>query len=218
MRYLLELGRLESLESAAGEFADCVDAQKFFEPEAFTAWGRRILVDHPGKQALIVPAGTVIDGDLCLDEIEGEPDLPAIGTVLALGDLTITGRLVNDSPDSGAFLLVGGNLLAGEIFKGASNVVVLGSLVSEATIFCDFCPGSLVTGRDLSAPLIISNDHEISVGGTLAGLLISSEQGNMRESLVPGVFSDPDDLDDEWPDGALIRERMDAGLPLLKSE
>jgi hypothetical protein len=216
MRSLLDMGRLESLETAVAGFETCITARNFFEPEAYAAWGRRILVDHPAKRALILPAGSVIDGDLILDFTEDDADGAVIGTILALGDLDVRGRLINESTDSGAFLLVGGNFKAGQVVKGAASVIVLGSLMSD-TVFCDFCGGALVTGGDLTSPLVISNDHDITVGGTLHGLLISSEQGNMREALVADVFADPNDPDDEWPDGTLICERMDAGLPLLKT-
>ena len=46
--------------------------------------------------------------------------------------------------------------------------------------------------------------------------MVSNELGNMREALVADVFADPDDPDDEWPDGALVRARLEAELPLLK--
>ncbi len=39
----------------------------------------------------------------------------------------------------------------------------------------------------------------------------------MRTLLVPDVFEDPDDPEDEWPEGDLIRERLLAGLPVLRS-
>jgi hypothetical protein len=216
MRSLLELGRLESLETAVAEFETCITARKFFEPEVYAAWGRRILVDHPTKQALILPAGTIIDTDLILDFTEDDADGAVIGTILALGDLEVRGRLINESTESGAFLLVGGDFKAAQLIKGAASVIVLGALVSD-TVFCDYCGGALVTGGDITTPLLISNDHDVTVGGTLHGLLISSEQGNMRDVLVAEVFADPEDPDDEWPDGALICERMDAGLPLLKT-
>jgi hypothetical protein len=216
MRSLLELGRLESLETAATAFAERIEARQFFKPEAFNAWCRRILVDHPAKQALILPPGTLLDGDLYLDGEADDPATRSIGTILALGDLTITGRIFNESTETGDFLLVGGNLHTFELIKGAASIVVLGSLTSAVTVFCDYCAGALVTGGDLNTPLLISNDHDLNIGGSLNGQLINSELGNMREALVPEVFADPDDMSDEWPDGALIRERLAAGLPLLK--
>lgn len=216
MRSLLELGRLESLETAASTFADSIRARQFFEPEAFNAWCRRILVDHPAKQALILPPDTVLEGDLYLDGEADDPATNSIGTILALGNLTITGRIFNESTENGDFLLVGGDLDTFELIKGAASIVVLGSLTSTTTVFCDYCAGALVTGGDVNTPLLISNDHDLSIGGNLNGQLISSELGNMREVLVPDVFADPDDQGDEWPDGALIRERLAAGLPLLK--
>ena len=217
MQSLLELGRLETLETAAEAFKACIQSRNFFEPEAFTLWCRHILIDHPAKQALVLPPGTIIEGDLSLDGIADDPIANSIGTVLALGDLTIKGRVLNTSSESGDFLLVGGDLRTDVLIKGAANIVVLGSLTADKAIFCDFCGGALVTGGDLKTPLIVSNDHELSVGGSFTGLMVSGELGNMRETLVTGVFADPDDPDDEWPDGELIREHLEAGVPLLKS-
>ncbi|MEQ1578569.1 MAG: hypothetical protein ABL894_13070 [Hyphomicrobium sp.] len=216
MRSLLELGRLESLETAASAFSQCIEARNFFDPEAYTAWCRRILVDHPAKRALILPPGTVVDGDLFLDGETDDPTLNLIATILALGNLTITGRIINDSNDTGDFLLVGGNLQTYELIKGAASIVVLGSLTAESCVFCDFCAGALVTGGDVITPLLVSNDHDLTIGGTLSGQLVSSDLGNMREALVGEVFADPDDPEDEWPDGTHMRERLLSGLPLLK--
>lgn len=217
MRSLLELGRLESLETAATAFANCIGARQFFAPEAFNAWCRRILVDHPAKQALILPPDTILEGDLYLDGEADDAATNSISTIVALGNLTITGRIFNESTEHGDFLLVGGNLTTFELIKGAASIVVLGSLTSDVTVFCDYCPGALVTGGDVNTPLLISNDHDLNIGGGFNGRLISCELGNMREALDASVFADPDDLDDEWPDGALIRQRLEAGLPLLKS-
>lgn len=217
MQSLVELGRLESLEVAAEEFAACISARNFFDPEPFNAWCRFILIDHPAKKALILPPGTVIEGDLLLDAGTDSSVENSISTVLALGDLTIKGRVLNASSESGDFLLVGGNLQTDTLIKGAANVVVLGELSASTAVFCDFCGGALMTGGDLKCPVIVSNDHELAIGGAVAGLLVSGELGNMREMLVADLFADPDDPEDEWPDSELIRERLDAGLPLLKS-
>ena len=218
MKSLFDLGHVESLETAAAAFGACIAAHNFFNPEAFNAWSRRILVDHPGKRALILPAGSVVDGELFLDGDAGDPALDLVSAIVVLGDLTVQGRILNESPDNGDFLLVAGNLTAHGIIKGASSIVVLGTIRCDGIVFCDYCPGSLVAGGNLVAPLVISNDHDLAIGGSVEGLLISSELGNMRTMLVASVFADPDDLDDEWPDANLVRQRLESGLPLLATE
>ena len=88
MRTLLEMGRLAPLDDAARAFNDAVAQRQFFDASAFSSWSRRILVDHPAKVALILPPGTVLDGDLYLDGEADDPATQSIGTILALGDLT----------------------------------------------------------------------------------------------------------------------------------
>ncbi len=217
MQALIAKGRIVSLEIAAQEFAACIAAKNFFDPEPFSAWCRRILVDHPLKQALILPAGTIISGDLNLDSETDDTGDVSIGAIVALGNVEITGRVTNESHDGGVFLLIAGDLQTDGLFKGAGSVVVLGSIVSKGAIFCDYCHGTLMTGGNVTAPAVISNDHEIFISGTLSGPLISSDLDNMRDRLVPDVFADPDDASDEWPDGDLIRARLAEGLPVLKT-
>ncbi len=218
MRSLLELGRLDSLEAAAAAFTAAIEQRNFFDPANYKTWCQRILVDHPQKQALILPPDAVLDGDLYLDGDADDAVTASISTILALGNLTITGRIYNESSEDGDFLLVGGHLQTFELIKGAANIVVLGALTATTTVFCDFCPGALVTGGDVTTPLLLSNDHDVRIGGQLNGHSVTEEDAIMRDVLVPEVFADPGDLADEWPDSALVRAHLAAGLPVLKTE
>ena len=131
MQSLLDLGHVEDLETAAALFGACIQKRNFFEPEAYAAWCRRILVDHPVKRALILPPGAYLDGDFWLDDGAADTGGASIGTIVALGDLSINGQIVSESHDSGLFLLAGGNLQTHGLIKGAASIVVLGSLASR---------------------------------------------------------------------------------------
>jgi hypothetical protein len=111
---------------------------------------------------------------------------------------------------------VGGSLEAGELIKAASGIVVIGSVVVGGLIVCDGDNGALLVGGNLSARALIDCDHEILVAGEVNATVASDDLGNMRSLLVAEVFEDPDDATNEWPEGDLIRDRLLAGLPVLK--
>lgn len=211
---LSAIGQLASLEDVAVRFRQAIEASDLAEPAAFLGWAEQILVDHPERQALVLPAGTAIAGDLNLDALSN--DVSAAATVVVFGDLAITGRLINEDTEGGPFLLIAGNLSVGHISKAASSIVVLGSITAQGLIFCDTDNGILAAGRGIEARAVIDNDHEIYAGEGITGTVVSDDAGNMRAALVPEVFEDPDDVADEWPDGDLIRARLAAGLPVLK--
>jgi hypothetical protein len=216
MASLLELGRLTTLAEASAEFERLVTERNLFDPKPFRAWADHIRVDEPGGTALILPAGAAVTGDLDLDYDNPDIETHRIGSILALGDITIGGRLLNLDGDGGPFLLTGGNLKAHEIIKGGASIVTLGSITCDGTLFCNYNHGTMQVCGDVSAPLVLLNDHEILVTGTIHGRTVSSETCELRDVLVPEVFFDPDDDEDEWPEGGLIVERLLAGLPVIK--
>ena len=214
MPSLIELGTLTGLAELSAELRRRIEARGFESPRAFLSVAEQILVDHPASRALVLTGSVVLDGDLNLDD--GGLLEHAIATVAVLGDLDVRGRIVNEDSDGGPFFIVDGNITAQEILKGGSSIAVLGSVTSHGVIFCDYNHGRFLAGGNVTAPVIVTNNQIIEAGGRIDGLLIGDEQGNMRELLVADVFEDPGDLEDEWPDGELIRERLAAGLPILK--
>ena len=217
MSRLLELGTVADLQDVAAAFQHRVEALDLVGCEPFVEWSQQILVDHPEKKALVLPPGTLIEGDLLLDA-DVEPFASGgVSCLVATDDLKVTGRILNADPEGGPALLVSGSLEAGEIFKSASAFIVLGSLTASGLVVCSGDNGALLVGGALNAPALIDCDHEIIVAGDVHALVASDDLGNMRALLVPDVFDEPDDPSDEWPDGELIRERMLEGLPVLKS-
>ena len=214
MASLLELGTPTDLMEISQELKRRVTARGLGPPRDFEAWAERITVDHPADRALVIPGGTRIDGDLQLD-YDGLLE-HRIGTVAVLGNLTVSGKIINADSDGGPFFYVDGDVTAAGIEKGGGSFIVLGSVRSSGVVLCDYDHGTLLVGGDLSAPAVIINDQEVYVGGQMMGTIVNSDDGNMRDVLVEDVFDDPEDPDCDTPEGDLLRERLAEGLPLLK--
>lgn len=214
MNPLVALGQLMPLDELSRELTHRIEARGLGPPRSFVRLAEQILVDHPESKGLVLSASTALPGDV---EIDYEGLLAAgITAIAVLGDFTVQGRLVNAGEDGGPFLFVDGNLSAGQIEKGGASFVVLGNVESRGVIFCDYNPGVFLAGGDISASALITCDQEVYAGGEISGAVISDELGNMREMLVAEVFEDPGDPEDEFVDGALMRARLAAGLPVLK--
>jgi hypothetical protein len=216
MTLTLEHGTAVELPSAAEMFRQAIDAADLPEPAPFLDWCSQILVDHPERRALVLKPGTVIDGDLLIDR-DAEPFSGGISTIVALGDLIIAGRLINEDGDDTPVLLVAGSLTCRDIIKAGAAVAVLGSINADGVVVCDGDNGALLTGADLTASAIIDCDHEIYVAGSVSAVVASDDLGNMRTLLVPEVFDAPEDAEDQWPEGDLIRARLIAGQPVFKT-
>ena len=93
--------------------------------------------------------------------------------------------------------------------------------------FSDLVAG-YVTGYDQAADsftLETSDGRPYEVGltpNTYAEVIRNLGEGfknasdQMREMLVPEVFEDPDDPQDDFVDADLVRARLEAGQPVLK--
>ncbi|MBY0226182.1 MAG: hypothetical protein K2Q28_10295 [Hyphomicrobium sp.] len=216
MKRLEQLGRPAALDDVARLFAERVAAADLEGCGPFRDWVEQILVDHPEKKALVLDPGALIEDDLIL-ETDAEPFTDGFSCIVALGDLIVTGRIFNSDVESGPSLLVAGSLKAGDIIKAASAVVVLGSVTVDRLVVCDGDNGVFLVGGNLSGEALIDCDHEILVVGDVTATIASDDLGNMRELLVAEVFEDPEDASNEWPEGDLIRERLLAGLPVLRT-
>ncbi len=215
MAQLEDLGQPKPLDEVARHFAGLIAAADLEGCGPFRDWVEQILVDHPEKQALVLGPGALIEDDLVL-EADAEPFTRGLSCIVALGDLTVTGRIFNSDVEGGPALLVAGTLKAGDIVKAASAIVVLGSVDAEGLVICDGDNGAFLVGGHLAARGVIDCDHEILVVGDVKATVASDDLGNMRALLVADVFEDPDDASNEWPEGDLIRERLLAGLPVFQ--
>jgi hypothetical protein len=213
MSSLLDLGAVRDLDDLVADLKRRIAARNFAEPRVFEKAAEQILVDFPLNRALVLPAGTVIQGDLQID-YDGLAE-HNIGTIAALGDLLVRGRILNEDSDGGPFFFVDGSVSSTDVVKGGASFTILGSLRSSGLVFCDYNHGQLLVAGDIDTPALIINDQEVEVGGRITGRVISEETGDMRAQLVAEVFADPDDPEDDWPDIHLVRERLAAGLPVL---
>lgn len=214
MDALIALGQLTPLDELVGELIHRIEARGLGPPRSFVRLAEQILVDHPECKGLVLPGNTALPADL---EITQEALLASgISAVAILGDFAVQGRLMNTGSDSGPFLFVDGDLSAGQIEKGGASFIVLGSVKCRGVIFCDDTPAVFLVGGDISAHALITCDQEVYAGGEIKAPVVSDELGNNREMLVPDVFEDPEDPDDEFVNGDLMRARLEAGLPVLK--
>jgi hypothetical protein len=216
MKRLIDQGKAVPLDEIARLFAASIAASDLEGCGPFREWVDQILVDHPERKALVLDPGALIEEDLIL-ETDAEPFTEGFSCIVALGDLIVTGRVFNSDVESGPSLLIAGSLKAGDIIKAASPVVVLGSVTVDRLVVCDGDNGVLLVGGNLNGEALIDCDHEILVAGDVAAIVASDDLGNMRSLLVDEVFEDPDDASNEWPEGDLIRERLLAGLPVLRA-
>jgi hypothetical protein len=216
MKTLKDLGRPVALDEVVRLFRARIAEHDLERCGPFGDWVDQILVDHPEKKALVLEPGALVEDDLVL-EYDAEPFTQGYSCIVSLGDLTVAGRVYNSDVEGGPSLLVSGSLRAGEIVKAASAIVVLGSVTLDGLAVCDGDNGAFLVGGNLTAKALIDCDHEILVAGDVHATVASDDLGNMRTLLVPDVFEDPEDPENEWPEGDLIRERLLAGLPVMRS-
>jgi hypothetical protein len=215
MHPISTLGTRVDLLELAGDLKRRMMARGLDSGRAFTSFADQIVCDHPDQKALVLTGGAVVEGDLEVDFDALAKE--GISTVAVLGDCEVHGRLINNDGDGRPFFFVDGDLRTRAIEKGGASFIVLGSVKSDGLVFCDRDNGVFLVGGDLSAPAIISCDQDIIVSGATRGRVVSSELGNMRDALVPEVFTDPSDPADEFADGGLIRKRIAAGQRVLKA-
>lgn len=172
-------------------------------------------IEKPASQkALLLPADTVIKGDLLLDFSE-ELEEKNVVAIVALGNLKVEGAIVNSNLEFGPMLFVAGNLEAKRIDKGGSFVATLGDVRLSGPALCEYNHGGLLIGGDLTTELLLNLDHDVTVSGKTIGVSLTLGTDDLREALRPELFPD-DDPENGCPDTKLLREHIAAGRPLLR--
>lgn len=211
---LLMLGTIIDAATVKSDLEKTIASKKLEYPGSYRE-NVNFAFDQPAKQkALVLPPGTVIKGDLVLDWSQAFSDKNIVA-IVAQGDLTIEGALINDNLDGGPYLFVSGNLKARRIDKGGAFVTVLGNVDVSGPILCEYNHGCLRVAGDLKCEWLLNLDHDVSVSGKTHGVSLNGDSDDLRQALVPEIFAD-DDPDTIWPEGDLVRKRIAAGLPLLK--
>jgi len=213
---LLMLGTIIDAATTKADLEKTIASRQLEYPGSYRSIVSYTFDEPANQKALVLPPGTVIKGDLVLDWSDTFSDKNIVA-IVAQGDLTIEGSLINDSLDGGPFLFVAGNLKAKRIDKGGAFVTILGNADVAGPVLCEYNHGSLKIAGNLKAEWLLNVDHDVSVSGKTDGVSLNGDSDDLREALVPEVFAD-DDPDTIWPECDIIRKRIAAGLPVLKKK
>jgi hypothetical protein len=82
--------------------------------------------------------------------------------VIVTGNLTVNGSIKNSNMDSGAFLLVMGNVTAHNLVSGGTYMQINGNATIRDYAYGHYNDGSIYINGDLNAPVFISEDHAFS--------------------------------------------------------
>lgn len=166
-------------------------------------------------KVLKLPAGARLCGDLKLDRNADWSIRGGFAGIMCAGDLTIDGDILNRDRDNGPMLFVAGTLRVTNLLKRGAPIVVLGNLEVSGIVMVEYNHGWLAVWGDLSAELVIKDDHDLLVGGTDHATRLSSHHVDLPDVLAPELFEDEEDT---WPSLDRVWSWQRAGLPLLKPD
>jgi hypothetical protein len=139
-------------------------------------------------EVLLLPAGAVISGDLVLDwphaAYEGRP----YRGVVSEGDLTVTGDILNETGDAGAFLVALGALRVRRILQSTMTLVATGPITASDRICCELSHGSLRAYGGLRARELVIGDERLDVAGSPDALKLVLMDVEASELLLPDLF------------------------------
>ena len=164
------------------------------------------------ENALVLPAGTKLEGDLILESFAPWAEINKIAAIVCRGNLEIAGDILNKTLEHGPMLFVEGNLKVNSLYKAGSTVIVLGDLQASELVIAEYNDGVLRVAGDLQAAALLALDHDCYVAGETKALYLSSDECSLREHLCEDVFSD--DSEDD-PDTELLLRCFKAGLPIF---
>lgn len=166
-------------------------------------------------------AGTVIDGDLDLDDGL---------THFVRGDLVVKGNITALDDEAGV-LVVSGNCRAKNVISGGPGGLIKGDLIVENAVLTDYNHGQLVVEGNISARLVAA-EHELIVRGSIQARTIDFGGFRVDDPMFKPDVSHaqatkerartfvPEVLDAQGRViGSLMIERLLSGKPvLLQSE
>ncbi len=167
---------------------------------------------HSQENALVLPAGTKLEGDLILESFAPWAEINKIAAIVCRGNLEIAGDILNKTLEHGPMLFVEGNLKVNSLYKAGSTVIVLGDLQASELVIAEYNDGVMRVAGDLQAAALLALDHDCYVAGETKALYLSSDECSLREHLCEDVFSD--DSEDD-PDPGLLLRCFKAGLPIF---
>lgn len=140
------------------------------------------------SQVLLLPAGTVIGGDLVLDWPEAAYEGRPFRGVVAEGDLTVTGDILNETGDAGPFFVALGALNVRRIVQSAMTLVATGPITASDRISCEMSHGSLRAYGGLRARELVIGDERLNVDGSPDALKLVLMDVEAAELLLPDLF------------------------------
>lgn len=170
------------------------------------------LDDCEGSRILMLPAGTRLNGDLLLDADSAWCQTGDIAGIACLGDLHVSGDIVNLNVNQGPLLFVAGNVYVGNLIKGGAPVVVLGNLTAQGIVVAEYNDGVARIGGDVTAHAVFLLDHDFNYrGAALAPIL--GDMDDLRAVLVAELY---DQDDEDWPGSENLWGWQRAGKPLFQ--
>ena len=146
--------------SVAGELVKPDEAARRFDLK-----NRLLAFDGKGTAPVRVVEGDLrIDGNLLLDWKK----FSAAGLIVT-GDLMVSGSIINANANYGPFLLVGGRTRAHAIVGGGAQLMFEGEAQVTDIVIGHYNDGSLVFKSNLSAPVVVTEDHYLEIRGKLDG-------------------------------------------------
>lgn len=204
-----DLAEIEPLLHQSIAKAIPLDQDAYSYPEYFSEFVRTRLKRAPGK-VLVLAANAEIGGDLDLDAAwNGSRDITAI---VAEGDLTVHGDVVNADANDGPMLFVAGTLAARNVVKGGAYFLVLGDMRASGVVVGDYNDGVIRVGGRIAARATLSIDHDIYARKGTEGPYYHLDETIWEDVLAPEV------LDEGFPSVDLILAHLRAGRSILLEE
>lgn len=168
------------------------------------------------------------EGDL---NIEGNFDLDSVkdvfqnqgpvNSIIVNGNFSTDGVIFQNEGDFGVGLLVTGTLRAKSVFKGGSEIHIKGAVVVSDLIYGFSNHGVLTVEGDVSASVIVCDDHFFKLQGSVDGRAydngeIEGEPSEYLQGELSEVFHDAVVPEEEYLDSDKVLEFLLAGKSILK--
>lgn len=175
---------------------------------------------------------TAIAGDLTIGAgVAGQPTTDCIGAVICMGDLRVTGDIINDHVDVTPFLVVTGSLYVRGWLRGGMASFIFRDVHATGYLVGEYEDGNLFVGGDLHAMGYVlrrkpfhdmpkMKPHQI-YGRVLAKTFDATREcitdRELEQTFVDGALSPPDP-EGRWYDSARIMEYGKQGKSIWRSK
>lgn len=178
-------------------------------------YGLSDLVPSSGTPQMLLVKGDVhLAGSLFWDDGADArmADGKSVDVLLVSGDLELDGDLINREGDYGPGLLVLGSVRARNVIHGGAVWVISGDLCATGCVIGHYNHGQLHIGGQLSAALLVSDDHDLQVAG--ACLALNADSAVREHRVVAEVLDYRNDV--VQISLHTLLDRLVAELPVLR--